>query len=271
MYRRLRAFSPVELFVVVAVIALLIAILIPSCTRARELSKRTVCASNMRGIGQATYIYAQVGDRFPAMTDISEESKAVYFAYRMKPPKKGDTPSPTADLWAVVHANNTTPTQLICPSTRDLPDPAQDTLAYFDFRSGNNLSYAYQYMHDPDVGVLGTSDDPMMPILADANPYIKGRVTKEPKADRESESRGNSLNHTGREGQNVLYLDGHVDFNKAPDVGLPGQSNVKRNTRVSLRDNIYTVQDGDGRGDAGSTAGFPGKINLGKSDACLVP
>lgn len=40
------------------VIPLMISILLPSLSRARELSKRTVCAANMRGIGQALYIYA---------------------------------------------------------------------------------------------------------------------------------------------------------------------------------------------------------------------
>jgi hypothetical protein len=40
-------------------IPLLIAMLVPSLSRMRELSKRTVCAANMRGIGQALYIYAQ--------------------------------------------------------------------------------------------------------------------------------------------------------------------------------------------------------------------
>lgn len=39
--------------------AMLISILLPSLSRARELSKRTVCAANLRGIGQAMYIYAQ--------------------------------------------------------------------------------------------------------------------------------------------------------------------------------------------------------------------
>jgi prepilin-type processing-associated H-X9-DG protein len=46
-------------------VPLLISILLPSLSRARELSKRTVCAANMRGIGQSMYIYAQDGGMFP--------------------------------------------------------------------------------------------------------------------------------------------------------------------------------------------------------------
>lgn len=45
---------------------LIASIALPALSRARELSKRTVCASNLRGIGQGMYIYAQDhDDAFP--------------------------------------------------------------------------------------------------------------------------------------------------------------------------------------------------------------
>jgi prepilin-type N-terminal cleavage/methylation domain-containing protein len=53
-----RAFTPIELLVVVAIIALLIAILLPSLARARDSARRTVCASNLKGQGTAFAIYA---------------------------------------------------------------------------------------------------------------------------------------------------------------------------------------------------------------------
>src|SRR5262245_46508693 len=50
-------FTLIEVLVVVAIIALLIAILIPSLARARELSKRTVCLHNLKVLGQCWDLY----------------------------------------------------------------------------------------------------------------------------------------------------------------------------------------------------------------------
>ena len=58
MSRRRRAFTLVELLVVIGIIALLVSILLPSLNRAREAARRTKCLSNLRSIGHLVTIYA---------------------------------------------------------------------------------------------------------------------------------------------------------------------------------------------------------------------
>jgi len=55
---RKRAFTLIELLVVVAVIAILIAILLPSLARAKDATKKTVCAANLKAQGMSVAIYA---------------------------------------------------------------------------------------------------------------------------------------------------------------------------------------------------------------------
>lgn len=52
------AFTLIELLVVVAILALLIAILLPSLAHARELSKRTIGGTRLKAVGQMIALYA---------------------------------------------------------------------------------------------------------------------------------------------------------------------------------------------------------------------
>ena len=57
-------FTLIELLVVVAIIALLVALLLPSLKRARELARLALCASNLRTVGTLSQMYENDNNSF---------------------------------------------------------------------------------------------------------------------------------------------------------------------------------------------------------------
>jgi prepilin-type N-terminal cleavage/methylation domain-containing protein len=64
---RRRAFTLVELLVVIAIIGTLVALLLPAVQHARESSRRSTCASNIRNVQLATLQYEERFRSFPGL------------------------------------------------------------------------------------------------------------------------------------------------------------------------------------------------------------
>jgi prepilin-type N-terminal cleavage/methylation domain-containing protein/prepilin-type processing-associated H-X9-DG protein len=69
-----KAFSLVELLVVMGIIVILIAILLPALARSREQAKSTQCLSNLRQLGQAAFAYTSenAGSFPPALASLTQ-------------------------------------------------------------------------------------------------------------------------------------------------------------------------------------------------------
>lgn len=81
--KKKKGFTLIELLVVVAIIAMLIALLLPTIARAREQVRRSTCSSNLKQIGTAMVQYAdshrEIFPRLPSPTLIIGTDQDAFF------------------------------------------------------------------------------------------------------------------------------------------------------------------------------------------------
>lgn len=258
---RFRGFTLIELLVVIAIIALLISILLPSLSRARELSKRLVCASNLKGIATACKVYANDNRESWPTPAFSAKGIGVNGKQVQYVEKVGDTDTPTRRrfqtlsdgtstsgstqlsvtraFWMLVRSGEVTVKQYICPSSGKEPDDTQELDFYYDFQDIKNVSYGYLVPFGPRDTRPFESTDSRTAMGADGTPWYNSSPSNwgNPKVEPDDAPREwrpfNSGNHGGigvGEGQNIVFGDGHASFLKTPVQGIDN-------------DNIYTVMD----------------------------
>jgi prepilin-type N-terminal cleavage/methylation domain-containing protein/prepilin-type processing-associated H-X9-DG protein len=238
-----KGFTLVELLVVISIIALLVAILMPSLNKAKELAYRMKCGTNLSAVGKALGVYTQANDDgFPMMYIAylwetrdwgSINSSAVYTGYRRAIKfDQSQSLCITACLYMLVK-NDNNPKIFVCPSDGEAIPLPEDKKKYFeptenedvycwDFNEARNVSYSYQSVRR-GCGVTGSKWPGGLIIAADKTPvYTLGPSVayQVPWSDTISEpdQRVNmSQNHKGEE-INVLYADSHVARYRRADV-----------------------------------------------------
>lgn len=205
---------------IAAVIVFAVGVGVPGMLNMKARNQRIGCSQNLamlgQGIQQYTHTYASslpfVGMR-PAQ-NVSRAEPAFANRRHMYP--------------LLETAFVADPRLFICPSGRDIPLRTADVKRNRDFPDARNISYAYFNM----AGARPSANAPAsLPILSDDNPlFADGELLQDVRRYLSGEGvLSNSFAHRGV-GQNVLSLDGHVQFARTPLAGLN-------------QDNIWTLQN----------------------------
>ena len=242
---------PVVLFSVIFLPALL--------QRPRGRAYRMVCGSNLSGIGRAMLIYANDYDNcFPRAGGRASkwgitpdwQAEEPFDAFGFQRNDTGGSATISSSLYLLVKYAEVMPKSFICghdtqttefkPAKYGVRNKEPEDLWDFGPEPAKHCSYSYHMCYGP-YPLSTASSDPNQAVAADRNPWLDPFTdTTGFKWDSQTKTRrrenikryqkGNSGLHK-REGQNILFLDNHVYFEKVSFCGVND-------------DNIYTYWDG---------------------------
>lgn len=267
-----------------AQILLFLLVILPTLPRSRAF--RMTCGTNLAGIGKAMMIYANdYDDEFPRAGGPSSQwtgriadwtASRRHDAYGLSSDGSGGQVSMSASLYLLVKYAEVTPKSFLCGAgsrkTREkgvtefklgmyrVADPKAELIDFWDFGPNppKHCSYSYHMLYGSSTVTVSSSSN--FAIAGDRNPWMDSPSAKAKDFSKfvpdiapcngttEQGLAGNTFRHEGQ-GQNVVFLDTHVEFEKRPFCGLDD-------------DNIYTSWNGEDK-----SRGTPPRLGSVPADA----
>jgi len=254
-----KGFTLVELLVVIAIIAMLMGILMPALARVRQIAFRLTCGTNLSGIGKAMLIYANDyqdelpragGRNTPWGGPVVWDAIDRFGAYGLSADGSGGKATVSSSFYLLVKYAEVTPKSFVCKgdsgtselklATYPQHNPAvAELINAWDFGPDPRKHCSYSYHNPYGLHALTTSSEPGMAVAGDRNPWIESpaAAAKTPftnfkpnippwNGTTEQAKFGNAITHQ-EDGQNILFMDSHVDFEKYTYCGVED-------------DNVYT-------------------------------
>ncbi|MGE5296744.1 MAG: hypothetical protein ACM3VT_18140 [Solirubrobacterales bacterium] len=283
---KLNGFAWIDVLAVVLLLAGLLVVLQPALDRERRLRNMTACSDNLQAIGKAISAYAGEYDGMlpvaggrdtkwgGALRNWSAASRQN--AFGLDPNGSGGQATISSSLYLLVRHMELAPKTFVCKvdgktrefRAKDYGPTRNGPAGFWDFGPTPQIhcSYAYQMVYSPYRPHGQTSSEPGFAIAADRDPWIDPPFGKAGDFSKftpdlrpyggtaEQANQGNAFAHQ-RRGQNVLFLDMHVDWQMRAYCSLED-------------DNIYTSWDGrdKARGVPPRLASEPASLN----DSLLV-